>query len=96
MSHRSETVRDLSLQDLRAHPEIVTDLLSQSDEMSILLRRSGNTVRLAATRAYSKEAVRVVAKARAEYAKKKADGYSREDAIADFESFQDGLAHHTG
>ncbi len=95
MSHKSEEIRELPLQDLKAHPEIITDLLSQGDEMSILLRRSGDTVRFAATRTYTKEAVELLAEARAEYAEKKRQGYSHEDAVADFEKFQTELAKRT-
>jgi hypothetical protein len=39
--------------------------------MSVLLRRSGETVRFAATKTYTKEAVQLLAEARAEYAEKK-------------------------
>jgi hypothetical protein len=92
MGQRSERIRDLLFEDLKAHPEIVTDLLSEKDEVSVLLRRSGDRVRFAATRTYPKEAVELLAEARSEYAEKKRSGYSREDAVADFESFQAELA----
>lgn len=95
MNHRSEKIQDVALRDLKAHPEIITDLLSGGDEVSVLLRRSGDRVRVAATRTYTKEAVQLLAEARAEYAEKKRQGYSREDAIADFEKFQAELAKRT-
>jgi hypothetical protein len=92
MGHQSEEIQELPLQDLKAHPEIITDLLSKADEVSILLRKSGDTVRFAATRAYSDEAVQLLAEARQEHAEKKRRGYSREEAVADFEKFQEELA----
>ncbi len=96
MSNR-EKIRELPFEDLQARPEIITDLLSttDTDEVAVLLRRSGNTVRFAATKTYTKEATRLLADARAEYLEKKRQGYSREDAIADFERFQVGLANRT-
>ena len=96
MGNRPEKIKDLLLQELRAHPEIITDLLSKSDEMSVLLRRSGDKVRFAATRTYSREAVGLLAEARAEHAEKKSRGYSREDALADFERFQAELVRRSG
>lgn len=86
MAQRSEKLRDLPLADVKAHPEIITDLLTGDDDVSVVLERHGDTVRFAAMRTYDKDSIRILREARQEHAKRKAEGYSREDAFADLES----------
>ncbi len=95
MSRRSEKLRDLPLEDLKMHPEIITDLFSGDEDVSVLLQKRGDTIRFAASRTYSKEATSILEEARAEYEEKKRQGYSREDAIVDFEALQRELAIRT-
>lgn len=86
MAQRSEKLRDVSLEDVRAHPEMITDLLSGEDDVSVVLEKHGNTVRFAAMRTYDSDSVRILEEARAEYRERKAEGYSREEAFADLEA----------
>ncbi len=95
MEPRSDKLQDLSLAHLKAHPEIITDLLDSDEDVSVLLQKHGDRVRFGATRTYSKEAIRIVGEARAEHAERKRQGYGRSDALADFESFQRELAGRT-
>lgn len=88
MTQRHENLRDVSLKDLKAHPEVIMDLLSGDEDVSVVLHKRGETVRLGAMKTYSEEAVRIAAEARAEYAAMKRQGYSRRDALADLEVFQ--------
>ncbi len=92
MAQRPENLRDVSLKDLKAHPEMVMDLLSGDEDVSVVLQKRGETVRLGAMKTFSKEAVRIAAEARSEYAEMKRRGYSRKDALADLEVFQHELA----
>ncbi len=92
MSQRSEKLQDLPLEDLKTHPEIITDLFSGDEDVSVLLQKRGDTIRFAASRTYSKEATRILEEARVEYEEKKRKGYSRNDAIEDFEALQRELA----
>ncbi len=92
MAQGPENLRNVSLEDLKAHPEMVTDLLSGDEDVSVVLEKRGETVRLGAMKTYSKETRRIAAEARAEYAELKRQGYSREDALADLETFQRELA----
>lgn len=86
MAQRSEKLRDVSLEDVKAHPEMITDLLSGDDDVSVVLEKHGNTVRFAAMRTYDKDSIRILEQARAKYAARKAQGYSRDEAFADLES----------
>jgi len=92
MRPRREDLRDVSLEVLKAHPELVMDLLSGDEDVSVVLQKRGDTVRLGAMKSYSNEALRIGAQARAEYAEAKRRGYDREDAVADLEVFQQELA----
>ena len=95
MRQKPEELRDVSLKDLKAHPEMVIDLLSGDEDVSVVLQKSGDTVRLGAMKTYSKEATRIAAETRAEYAEMKRQGYSRDDAIVDLENFQRELSKST-
>lgn len=95
MAQRPENLRDVSFEDLKAHPEIVMDLLSGDEDVSIVLQKRGSTVRMGAMKQYSPEVVRVAAEARAEYAERKRQGYGREDALKDLKAFQAELAKRT-
>ncbi len=95
MAQRPENLRDVSLEDLKAHPEMVMDLLSGDEDVSVVLQKRGETVRMGAMKTYSKEAVRIAAEARAEYSEMKRRGYNREDALADLEVFQVELSKRT-
>ncbi len=86
MPQKSEKLRDLPLEDVQAHPEIITDLLSSDDNISVVLEKHGNTVRFAAMRTYDRESVKILVEARAEHLQQEAQGYSREEAFADLES----------
>ncbi len=89
MAQRSEKLRDLPLEDVKAHPEIITDLLSGDDDVSVVLEKHGETVRFAAMRTYDRDSVRILEEARAEYRRREGRGYSREQAFADLENVLD-------
>lgn len=86
MTHRSEKLRDLRLEDVKANPELITDLLSGDDDVSVVLEKHGDTVRFAAMRTYDKDTVRILGQARREHRQRQAQGYSRDDAFKDLES----------
>ncbi len=92
MQPKPDKLQDLPLAHLKAHPEIITDLLDNDADVSVLLQKHGDRVRFGATRAYSKEAIQIVDEARAEHAERKRQGYGQSEALADFESFQRELA----
>jgi len=91
MEQISEKLRSIPLEHVKAHPEIITDLLSTEDNLSVVLEKHGNTVRLAAMRVYDKDATRILQEARREYLQKKEKGYSREQAFADLEAVQEEI-----
>jgi hypothetical protein len=91
MGQRSEKLRDLPFEDIKAHPEIITDILSSDDSVSVILERRGDTVRFAAMRSYDSDAHRILEKARENHRQRESLGYTRDDAFADLEAVQSEL-----
>ena len=91
MRQRSEPLRDLALADVRAHPELITDLLLSETDVSLVLERHGDTVRVAAMRTYDQELRDLLEEGREQYREKKQRGYSREEAFTDLEAVQEEL-----
>lgn len=91
MAQRSEKLRDLPLEDVKAHPEIITDLLSGDDDVSVVLEKHGDTVRFAAMRIYDRDSVRILDEARRDYLQRKARGYSRQEAFSDLDGVLDEI-----
>ncbi len=91
MIQRSEKLQDVSLEDITAHPEMITNLLSGEDDVSVVLEKHGNTVRFAAMRTYDKDSLRILEQARAQYRRRKARGYTRQDAFTDLEGVLDEI-----
>jgi hypothetical protein len=83
MGLRSEKLRDLPLEDGK---EAILDLLSGDDDVSMVVEKHGNIVRLATMQRYDKETKRILAEAREEYRQRKVAGYSRGEAFADIEA----------
>jgi len=85
VAQRSEKLKALDITELRAHPEIITDLLAGDDDVSVVLEKHGDVVRFATLRTYDKESIRLLEEARAEHRLAKRQGYGREQALADLE-----------
>lgn len=92
MTKKPDILQNVPLRHLQAHPEMVLELLSGEDDVSVILQKRGETVSLGAMKTWSKEAVRIAQEARAEYAELKGRGYDREDAVADLDVFRRELA----
>lgn len=86
MGQKLEKMQTLSLADLKAHPEVITDMLSSHESVPILLERQGDMVSLGAAPSYSKKTDQLLEEALAEYADLKRQGYSREDGFAELEA----------
>ncbi len=84
-------LRDVPVDEVRAHPEVITDLLFGEEDVSVILEKHGDVVRFSAMRVHDKDATRILREAKAEYLAKKARGYTREEAVADLEAVQNEL-----
>ncbi len=86
MGEKFETMQTLPFADLKAHPEMITDMLASHDSVPIFLERRGDTVSVGAAPRYSRATDQLLEEALAEYADMKRQGYSREDGFAELEA----------
>lgn len=87
----SEEIQDLLLEDIKNNPELITGLLFKDQDMSVILEKRGGTVHFAYLRTFDKETTRVLEEAKNEYAQKKKEGYTREQAFKDFMDVQEEI-----
>jgi len=83
MEQIAEKFQNIVLEDLKVHPELITGMLFSEDDVSLILEKRGQTVRYAYLRRYDKDSRRILEEARTEYAEKKKQGYTREQAFQD-------------
>ena len=75
--------QDISIEEIKSHPEIVTDWLLNDDEVSLIFEKRGQKIRFAYLRKYDGETMRILEEAKREYTQKKQEGYNREQAFQD-------------
>jgi hypothetical protein len=95
MAQVAEQFSDVLLDDIKGHPEVITDLLFDQDDISLILEKRGKVVRLAYMRRYSTETTRMLEEAKQEYAQYARDGYDREQAAQDLLEAQQEIRQHT-
>ena len=89
-------LRTLPFEDLKAHPEMLTEILSGNDSVPIFLERHGDMVSFGAMPTYSAETDQLLEEALAEHAEMKHQGYGREDGFAEFDALHRELAKRAG
>jgi hypothetical protein len=88
MGLKSEKLHDFPLE---AGTKAILDLLAGDDDVSMVVEKHGDTVRVATMQRYDNDAKRILAKAREEQRQRTAQGYSREEAFADMEAVRTEL-----
>jgi hypothetical protein len=73
--------QDISIDEIKNHPEIVTDWLLKDDDVSVIFEKRGQRIRFAYLRKYDSETMRILEEAKKEYIQKKQEGYNREQAF---------------
>ena len=91
MRQKLARTQSLPFADLKAHPEMIMEMLASHERTPIFLERRGDTVNVGAASSYSKATDRLLGEALAEYAAMKRLGYSREDGFAELEAVQSAL-----
>ncbi len=94
MNRPAGQFQDILLDDIKGRPELITDILFDDDDLSLILEKRGKTVRFAYLRRYDADTTQVLEKARREYAQKAREGYTREEAALDFLEAQEEIHHH--
>ena len=73
--------QDISMEEIKKRPEIVTDWLLKDDDVSVIFEKRGQRIRFAYLRKYDSETMRILEEAKKEYIQKKQEGYNREQAF---------------
>lgn len=75
----------LSIAEIEAHPSLLLDLFRKAKGIRFIVDPVDNEhVTVYPQRKYSEEAIQIVQEARAEYLARKATGYTRDEAKANF------------
>jgi len=94
MAKLEQSFQQFSLDDFKNHPEIVIDALSESNNVSIMLKREQDRVYVYFKKNFDEKVYSILSDAKAEYKRKKEMGYNREQAFRDFMEAQDEIAKH--
>jgi hypothetical protein len=77
-------MQQVSFDYFKNHPELITDVLAQSDDISLLLRREGDQVFFYYQGQNSEQVNEILELAKIEHRRKKSEGYDSEQAFQDF------------
>ncbi len=83
---------DITIEEIRNHPERLVNLILADDDRSLMLEKRAGTVRITYLKNYDLNTQRIVAEARQAYSAQQADGYSREQAFQDLLQAQEEIA----
>jgi hypothetical protein len=77
-------LQKFSFDYFKSHLELIVNALTQGKEVSLMLKREGDQVFLYSHKKYEAQANDILDEARQAHQRKKSEGYSREQAFADF------------
>ena len=84
MDLTSDKIQYFSVEDIKKNPELITQLLLKTQDISVILEKRGNKVLFAYLNTYNKETIRILEESKNEYKKIKKKGYTHEKAFKDF------------
>ena len=73
--------QDILLEDIKGHPELITDILFDDNDLLLILEKRGDIVRFAYVKRYDENTTRILAETKQEYSRKIKAGYTREQAF---------------
>jgi hypothetical protein len=88
MEQLSEQPQQLSIEEIRKNPELITQLLLQEHDVSVIFEKRGDQVSYAYLKTYDKESIRILREVKADYERLREKGYAREQAFKEFEEAQ--------
>ncbi len=71
------------LDDLKTHPELITRLFCQEEDVSVMFTKPGNQISVAYLPTYERDTLRILAEAKQGYVLQQVAGYSRDQAVSD-------------
>ncbi len=85
-----QEVQEISLEELKAHPEMILDALSQKYVSVVLKREDGENIRVFKKK-YHPEAITILEEAEEELKRRNAEGFTEEEAGIEFLELQDQI-----
>ena len=89
MTQLRQQSQQVSIEAIKKNPELIVQLLLQDQDVSLLFEKRGNQVRYAYLKTYDEESVRILQEAKTEYEQLNKTGYTREQALKEFEEAQE-------
>ena len=81
--HQFLEATDISVEEIRNHPERLVNLILASDDQSLMVERHADMIRVTFLKSYDQKTRRIVAETRQAYVARSTVGYSREQAFQD-------------
>lgn len=88
MEQLLEQPQQLSIEEIRKNPELITQLLLQEQDVSVIFEKRGDQVSYIYLKTYDKESIRILREAKAEHKRLREKGYTRKQALKEFEETQ--------
>ncbi len=83
-----------SFKDIKNHPDTIIKLLSDGDDVSLLIRRRGNDVYVISKRTYSDKVNKILKNAKTKLKEKEKRGFTKEQAFKNFENAQEKISKY--
>jgi hypothetical protein len=94
MEKLTEQPQHISIEEIRKNPELITQLLLQDQDVSVIFEKRGNQVSYTYLKTYNKDSIRILQEAKADYKRLKEKGYSREQARKELEEAQQEITKY--
>lgn len=78
-----EKPQTLLLKDIKQNPELITDILFKYKNVSLILEKQGEQVRLVYLKSYNDETIKLLEEIKQDHAIAKQQGYTSEQAFRD-------------
>jgi hypothetical protein len=88
------TLQKLPFDDFKSHLELIAKALEESNDISLMLRREGEHVLVYSHKRHREQVNGILQEAKREHQRKKSEGYSREQAFADFMQAQTEMSKY--
>ncbi len=85
MAQIGQQSQTLSIEVIKKDPELLTRLLLQERNVSLIFEKRGDQVRYAYLKPHDEESIRILQEAKAEHEQLSKEGYTREQAFKEFE-----------
>jgi hypothetical protein len=85
----------VSVEEIRKNPELITQLLLQDEDISVMFEKRGDQVSYVYLKTYDNESIRILREAKAEHKQLSEKGYTRKQAFKELKEAQEEIEKHT-